>query len=495
MADYSVSVDFKANTGEFSKNVDKCKQSLNGFSQQFSGMTGKLTQGLKSFGIDTGKMFKSVSGALSKFGLDLTQLAAKLGPKGILVAAITATAMALNKLGQEMASARAEIVKGTGATGEALEGLQRSVTNVLSGGVHASIQQLGSMVAEINTRFDATGQQLEKMTVDFDRFANVTGTSVMEAIDGVADVMAKWNINNEDSSKLLDQLTKASQQSGVKVQTLMQTLKSGRTIFTQFGMSATKSIAFIESMAKAGVDTATAMNGMRFALNKFTKDGRNAQEAFKQVGDAIKNAGSDSEALQIALENFGTKAGPEMINVFRNGAESIEAFEAALREAGRTLEETDKHTRTSKEAWKEFMDSLKAMFGGMGEGINDLLRDLIDSVTNIVRFLTPIIQPFADAIGDILKFIGNFVSQVISAMKKFNEEYSHVWQMTCNILQSAYKIFHKIYSYLSTLISNFFGFFFAILDGKWGLAWEYAKNAVLGLQTFLPMHLRRLSSS
>ena len=78
MADYSVSVDFKANTGEFSKNVDKCKQSLNGFSQQFSGMTGKLTQGLKSFGIDTGKMFKSVSGVLSKFGLDLTQLAAKL---------------------------------------------------------------------------------------------------------------------------------------------------------------------------------------------------------------------------------------------------------------------------------------------------------------------------------------------------------------------------------------------------------------------------------
>lgn len=479
MADYSVSVDFKANTGEFSKNVDKCKQSLNGFSQQFSGMTGKLTQGLKIFGIDTGKMFKSVSGVLSKFGIDLTQLAAKLGPKGILVAAITATARALNKLGQEMASARAEIVKGTGATGEALEGLQRSVTNVLSGGVHASIQQLGSMVAEINTRFDATGQQLEKMTVDFDRFANVTGTSVMEAIDGVADVMAKWNINNEDSSKLLDQLTKAGQQSGVKVQTLMQTLKSGRTIFTQFGMSATKSIAFIESMAKAGVNTATAMNGMRFALTKFTNEGRNAQEAFKQVGDAIKNAGSDSEALQIALENFGSKAGAEMINVFRNGAESIEAFEAALREAGGTLEETDKHTRTSKEAWKEFMDSLKAMFGGMGEGINDLLRDLIDSITNIVRFLTPIIQPFADAIGDILKFIGNFVSQLITALRKFIEEYSKIWTVACNVLQSAYKIFHKIFSFLNTLISNFFGFFFAILDGKWGLAWEYAKNAVL----------------
>ena len=388
MADYSISAEIKADTGSFTKGINDCEKSLNGFQKSLDGLGKNISNGLKNWGVDLGQFYNKGSSIFKSFGVDIDKFASHFGVSGKLVAGITACTVALTKMGQEMNSAVGEIAKGTGATGKDLQELEQSFKNVLSGGVKADMQQVGVMIAEINTRFGSTGEELEKLTDQFDMFSTVTGVDTKEAIDGVADVMAKWGIETKDTKKLLDQLTKAGQHSGISIQTLMNSLKNGKTVFAQFGMSTTKSIAFLETLAKAGVNTETAMQGMKYALNKFATEGKNAEQSFKEVGDAIKQAGSDSEALQIAIENFGSKAGAEMINVFRNGAGSIEEFEKALREAGGTLEETEENTRTSKEAWKEFLDSLKSMFGSLGQGLDHLFRDIIDSITSIVRFLT-----------------------------------------------------------------------------------------------------------
>jgi len=480
MADeYSINAEIKLNSNNFSKGIDNCSKSLDGIGKTLNNSTKKMSSGLKSWGVDFSKFFGKGSEILKGFGLDVDQLASKLGPKGKLVLALVALGGAFVKLGQQINQAVGEIAKGTGATGEALKGLEQSFKNVLTGGVRSSMQEVGTMVAEINTRFGSTGKELEGLTEKFDMFATVTGVNGKEAIDDVADVMKKWGINNEDTGKLLDQLTKASQDSGISVKTLTATLKQGRTVFSQFGMSTTKSIAFLESMSKAGVNVESAMMGMRVALAKFTKEGKNAQTAFAEIGDAIKNATSDSEALKIAIETFGDRAGPEMINVFRNGAMSVEEFEEALKNAGGVLEETEKNTRTSKEAFKEFKDSIVAMIGGVAQGLEKLFRDLIDIITDIVRGLTPVIQPVAEMIGEEFSTIGNMIRTLVENLIALKQRFSTTWDILVKVLNNSYKIMHRVLSNIQAIFANEFGFIFALLDKEWALAWEYAKNSFL----------------
>ena len=480
MADeYSISAKMTLDVGNFSKSINQCTESLKNFGKNISNSTKKMSTGLKDWGVDFDKFFGKGSKILKDFGLDVDKLASKLGPKGKLILALVGLGVAIGKLGRQMNEAVGEIVKGTGATGEALKGLEQSFKNVLTGGVRSSMQEVGMMVSEINTRFGYTGKELETLTDKFDMFATVTGVNGKEAIDDVADVMKKWGISNEDTGKLLDQLTKASQDSGISVKTLTATLKQGRTVFSQFGMSTTKSIAFLESMSKAGVDVESAMQGMRFALNKFTAEGRNAQTAFAEISDAIKNATSDSEALKISIETFGTKAGAEMINVFRNGAMSVEEFEEALKNAGGVLEETEANTRTSKEALKEFGDSVKSMIGGVGQGLEKLFRDLIDTITDIVRGLTPVVQPVAEVMGEILSTIGSMIRTFVQALAEFRKRFISVWDVLCKTMQTAYQIIHRILVNIQKTFSNLFGFIFALLDKEWALAWEYAKNTFL----------------
>lgn len=479
MADYSISAEIKADTGSFTKGINDCEKSLNGFQKSLDGLGKNISNGLKNWGVDLGQFYNKGSSIFKSFGVDIDKFASHFGVSGKLVAGITACTVALTKMGQEMNSAVGEIAKGTGATGKDLQELEQSFKNVLSGGVKADMQQVGVMIAEINTRFGSTGEELEKLTDQFDMFSTVTGVDTKEAIDGVADVMAKWGIETKDTKKLLDQLTKAGQHSGISIQTLMNSLKNGKTVFAQFGMSTTKSIAFLETLAKAGVNTETAMQGMKYALNKFATEGKNAEQAFKEVGDAIKQAGSDSEALQIAIENFGSKAGAEMINVFRNGAGSIEEFEKALREAGGTLEETEENTRTSKEAWKEFLDSLKSMFGSLGQGLDHLFRDIIDSITSIVRFLTPVIQPIADIIGDLFTYVGKLLKTFVTAIVEFQQKYNFVFQALVNVLNNTRNAIRKIFENLIDIFGNLFKFIDALLNKQWALAWEYAKNSLL----------------
>lgn len=477
MADMSIEANINANAQGFRAEINSCQQALSGLGKSLDKAFDKVNGGLKNWGINLDTFYNKGSSLFKKFGIDIDQFASHFGVSGKVLAGITAVTAALTKLGQEMHEASAEIVKGTGATGETLKNLEQIVRNVMTGGVQASIKDVGTAIADLNTRFGVTGTELEAMTDDFDKFATVTGVNMHEAINGVADVMAKWGIETKDSRKLLDQFTKAGQESGISINSLMNSLKQGKTVFTQFGMSATRSIAFLESLAKAGINTESAMQGMKFALAKFTADGKNAEVAFKEVSEAIKNAASDSEALAISMETFGNKAGAEMINVFRGGVASIDDFEEALKNAGGTLEETEKALKKSREEWKELKDSLKSLVSGLGMGLDDFFADLINSLKQMVQFITPVLQPVFNILGEFLSFVGAFVKQLTSFFVEFQTKYSVVWQEMTNVMQSAYTVWHKIFTNIQDIFENLFGFIFAILDGKWNLAWEYAKNS------------------
>lgn len=440
MADYSLVAELKANTQGFVNGIKKGEESLS----NFGGVVDKI-----------------------------------LGPKGKLVMAVATATAAAVKLGQSMNSAFGEITKGTGATGKQLEQFSNTLNKTLIKGVNAATKDIAKAMADINTRFKLTDGELEQLTIDFDKFATATGSDVVQSVGKVADVMKKWDIETKDASDLMDQLTVASQETGASVDDLLGELKTGQAVFSQLGMSATDTIAYLGNLKENGIDSGVAMTGLRTALAKFSKEGKNASSEFKNVSERIKNAKTETEALGIAVETFGTRSGAEMVKVLRNSSGAADELKNKLLEAGGAVERTANATRTSKEAFKNLSDTLKASFSGLFTGLDELVKGLLDTFNNMAQILSPIIMPLFNIVHDILGAIGQVLSDLSRNIKEYVLGYNLAFNQIIAVTNSAYKIIHDIMQTIADVFGSAFGFIFSLMQGKFSLAWEYLKKTLM----------------
>lgn len=416
------------------------------------------------------KGIKSAQNSLKGFSSSISS-AMKLAGGLFAVGSIAQLGKALSDMSQSYAKATQNIVRGTGAVGEQLKTLQKSVNASLINGVGRDASELGEMVADLNTRLGVTGDTLTELVSQFDDFSNVTGTDTKTAINSVSDVLAKWNIETSQTVPLLDQLTAASQASGASVTELTNGLKSGQAVFSQFGMSATESIAFLGTLKKNGIDTSSAIMGMKTALANFAKSGLDAKTAFAEISESIKNAGSQTEALSIATQTFGQRNGAEFVRILSGGTDGVEAFTEALENAGGTLARTNEASRTSADALKDLKATIAGVFAT--SGADNGLRDLIDDVAKAIRNFdfTSIKETFSN--------IGLFIQGVWGQIKELFNNLSGAIDIT----GGNFKIFADIiYDNLNSAyqtIQDLVGMISAILNGDWSVAWEYAKLIVL----------------
>jgi len=477
--DYVLQTKITADSTEFQNAIKGVSDSLNGIKKSLTKATDNIKKGTANWGLDLDKFYDKGSGIFKSFGVDIDKFASHFGVSGKLVAAITVATVALTKFGQSMNGARAELAKGTGAIGEDLIKLQDTFHKAMIEGIGRDAKEVGGMMADLNTRFGATGEELVAMTDEFDKFAEVMGVDARQAINTTADIMAKWGLETEKLSPLLDQLTTASQMSGATIDELTNGLKQGQAVFSQFGMSATDSIAMLSSFAKNGLETTTAINSMRFALNTFSKAGIDAKKGLEETTEAIKTASSETEALSIASSVFGAKNGAEMVKVLKSGALSADDFKTALMNAGGALEATDKASRTTVDAFADLKATLAGTFAGFGEGFDNLFRDLIDSIQEVVKFIAPVIEPIGNIFRDVFSAIGQMLKILVDNFIEFQKRYNTVFSAVTSVIQTVYETIHKVLSNIVEVFGTAFSFIFAILDGKWGLAWEYAKKQVL----------------
>ena len=62
---------------------------------------------------------------------------------------------------------------------------------------------------------------------------------------------------------------------------------------------------------------------------------------------------------------------------------------------------------------------------------------------------------------------------------QFSTKYNAVFQGISNVLKTFRDFVRKVLQVVLDIFGNAFGMIFAILDGKWSLVWEYAKNSML----------------
>lgn len=416
------------------------------------------------------KGIKSAQNSLKGFSSSISS-AMKLAGGLFAVGSIAQLGKALSDMSQSYAKATQNIVRGTGAVGDHLKTLQKSVNASLINGVGRDASELGEMVADLNTRLGVTGDTLTELVSQFDDFSDVTGTDTKTAINSVSDVLAKWNIETSQTVPLLDQLTAASQASGASVTELTNGLKSGQAVFSQFGMSATESIAFLGTLKKNGIDTSSAIMGMKTALANFAKSGLDAKTAFAEISKSIKNAGTQTEALSIATQTFGQRNGAEFVRILSGGTDGVEAFTEALENAGGTLARTNEASRTSADALKDLKATIAGVFAT--SGTDNGLRDLIDDVAKAIRSFD------FSSIKETFSNIGLFIQGVWEQIKALFNNLSGAVDITGGNFKIFADIIYQNLNNAYKVLQDFVGMISAILNGDWSVAWEYAKLIVL----------------
>lgn len=374
----------KQQYGEDSKEADNLKIRI---ANQESAIN-KTTSELKKYE-DELKRVEAEESKLGQAGDKLQTVGDKMSSVGATLSkTVTAAVVAL---GAAAIKAFTEVDKGldivaskTGATGEELKGMQ-DITKGIATSINVSFEDAGSAVGEVNTRFGVTGDKLQDLSTRFLKFAKLNNTDVSTSIDLVQKSLATFGLTTDDAGAMLDTLNKVGQDTGISVDKLAQSLVTNGSTLKEMGFNAAQSATFLGKLEKSGIDSSQALTGLKMALKNATKDGKSMQDAISELQTRIKGAGSSTEAMSIAMELFGNKAGASLGSAIYDGTMNLEDLTSALGDLNDNLGNVDKtfeSTQDGVDKMKVAWNSTKLAGYELGSAIGKTLAPIMEKIAD-----------------------------------------------------------------------------------------------------------------
>ena len=331
----------------------------------------------------------------------------------------------------DFSEASATIVEGTGASGEALEGLNQAAQNAFGrvADSDADLNSISAILAELNTRFGVTGEEAEDMTVKMANFAQHTGTDGTKAVDSIADVMHRWGLSMDDVDGLLDDLTTANQSCQLSVDDLTGYLSKNSTQFQELGYSTEEALSLLISLSDGGADVSSVMSGLTKGVGNLSSVTDDVPGAFRDAVQAISEAGSVSEALQAQVgdtgktveEIFGKKAAQELATNIQNGSFAIEDWTATLQNNDGALQQTTENATTMQDAWSQATNNVSMALGStFAPAISAVVVQVADVISKIAQVVqdSPVLQSVIVGVAVALGILGTAmaISSLIQAV-------------------------------------------------------------------------------
>jgi phage-related minor tail protein len=137
------------------------------------------------------------------------------------------------------------IAKSTGAIGSELEKMSSSMMNVFSN-VPDAINDVATVLSTLNTATGVTGAGLETLTEQVLKFARVNNEGAGASAQTLGRLMNAMDMDASQLSRTMDQLTLASQMSGLGVNAMSEYVIAAGPSFEEMGFSMERSIATIQ---------------------------------------------------------------------------------------------------------------------------------------------------------------------------------------------------------------------------------------------------------
>lgn len=322
-------------------------------------------------------------------------IASALAAAGI-TAMVKESAEAVYELAEAFSEAESTVVKATGATGEALDGLTASMMAAYSASKSNGLDDTAAVVGEINTRLGYTDDLLTTTTGLFLDFSTATGENAASSVRSVTQLMNQWQVPATEMESILDRLTYAGQASGISVGTLSQQLITQKPILDQIGFSLDEAIAMFMQFELAGTNASTVMMGFRTALSS------GAISSLEDLYDIFDQISSGMITAADASEIFGSRAGPAIVNAVNSGTLSLDGMVASLEAADGTLAKTATNAQTLEQKWTQAGNNMSAAFTNAVEpAVNGISSAFAGLVNGIGTFLNkhPVVTKAITALG------------------------------------------------------------------------------------------------
>lgn len=377
---------------------------------------------------------KAIEQARKKIsGLNVKALAVGAAVGGIAVAtgkAVVEAGKYMKDLGASFDDAADAIRIGTGATGDALDGLLDDFDAVYKS-VPTTMEDASKAIADYNTRLGLTGPQLQEISKQAIQVSDMLGDDLGSVIEESSQAFQQWNIDADDMGGAMDYIFKVSQSTGMGFTDLMADMQKFGPQLQEMGYSFETASALMGQLDKAGVNTDEVLGAMKKSVATLAKEGISASDGLAMYYEKIKNAGTAAEAASIASEIFGTRAGSTMAAAIRDGSLAVADLTAELQENGETIAGAADDTYDFAErlqVMKQGLEvALKPMANTVFDGLNKfmptlqkLMEQITPAISKAVEAAAPFVDEFltgaADALEDVLPLISQLAADLLPVL-------------------------------------------------------------------------------
>ena len=336
---------------------------------------------------------------------------------GAIAAAIAAIPVATGKavveagkymkdLGASFDDAADAIRIGTGATGDALDGLLDDFDAVYKS-VPTTMEDASKAIADYNTRLGLTGPQLQEISKQAIQVSDMLGDDLGSVIEESSQAFQQWNIDADDMGGAMDYIFKVSQSTGMGFTDLMADMQKFGPQLQEMGYSFETASALMGQLDKAGVNTDEVLGAMKKSVATLAKEGISASDGLAMYYEKIKNAGTAAEAASIASEIFGTRAGSTMAAAIRDGSLAVADLTAELQENGETIAGAADDTY-------DFAERLQVMKQGLEVALKPMANTVFDGLNKFMPTLQKLMEQITPAISKAVEAAAPFVDEFLT---------------------------------------------------------------------------------
>ena len=451
----------------------------------------------------------------------LTGKLAKISPGALAVGgAVITGAIAVGKelydLGTTFDSVADTIRTGTGATGEALDGLIDDAHKVATS-IPTDFETAGTTVADLNTRLGLSGDTLQTVASQYLEAGRILGEDV--DINTTTAAFSAFKIEGDNVSGAMDSLFRVSQATGVSMNDLAGSSQRNAMAMQELGFGFEDSIALVGSLDKAGVDADATLNAMRRGMLNLAEPGESTSDAFKRATGELQgfiNAGDTGAALDLASNIFGTKGASQMVQALQAGTLNMNDLMSAAGATGGTILGVGEETQSAGEKWtilkNKGMDALEPVASGLFDGVGSALDYVIDLVdgfsmqsfldsvpwvqtlvdatgrfsTTLASVLFPIIQTLAPYVLDAFTIIGTYMSDLFNVFtgvvtfigQVITGDWAGAFGTMGDIVSSARTLITNLIDGLSSLVGSAISGVVSWIKSTWSNGWSSLANMV-----------------
>ena len=293
------------------------------------------------------------------------------------------------------------IVTKTGATGDSLKEMQ-DIASSIATTIPTDFSKAGEAVGEVNTQFGLTGDALKDASIEMIKFAEINGTDITNSTISASKALEAYELSTSDLEKVLDSTTYTAQSTGVSVDDLMKKAIEGAPQIKMLGLSFEEGVALLGQFETSGVDASSALSGLTKAAGSYAKKGKTLKEGLVETIDKIKNTTSETEAMGIAMEIFGAKKAPQMIEAIKRGSFDFQTFSEAAENSVGSVSKTFEATLDPINKFKTAQNSVTLAMSELGAAISETLAPVFEALGNMVK---DIAEWFSGLPGPVKEFI------------------------------------------------------------------------------------------